>query len=143
MENFYYIVEMIGYKCKRVIDIVSRFWCFNRPPASIFMGDSGSLFLGFTLAVLSIWVMGAPVGQSMLPLLIMAIPIIDTAFSVFRRLLKGVPFYSADNDHLHHRLIARGFSATQTMLILVGFSSLFGVLALLAYRITNFLGFSF
>ena len=110
------------------------FWSFNRPPASIFMGDSGSLFLGFTLAILSIWVMGAtPAGQSMLPLLIMAIPILDTTFSVLRRLLKGIPFYSADNDHLHHRLIGKGFSPTQAMVLLIVVSVLFGGLAPVSY----------
>ena len=120
------------------------FWLFNRPQASIFMGDSGSMFLGYVLALLSIWVTDLPGrGQSALPLLILAIPILDTGFALFRRLFKGIPFYSADKDHLHHRLIARGFSATQAMLALVGFSTLFGVIALMAYRITNFLGFSF
>jgi len=120
------------------------FWLFNRPQASIFMGDSGSMFLGYVLALLSIWVTDLPGrGQSVLPLLILAIPILDTGFALFRRFFKGIPFYSADKDHLHHRLIARGFSATQAMLVLLGFSSLFGVIALMSYRITNFLGFSF
>ena len=118
------------------------FWSFNRPPASIFMGDSGSLFLGFSLAILSIWVMGVTtVAQSMLPLLIMAIPILDTTFSVFRRLLKGIPFYSADNDHLHHRLISKGFSPTQAMVLLIVVSVLFGGLALMAYRWSYLQGF--
>ena len=120
------------------------FWLFNRPQASIFMGDSGSMFLGYVMALLSIWVTDLPGrGPSALPLLILAVPIIDTGFALFRRFFKGIPFYSADKDHLHHRLIARGFSATQAMLALVGFSTLFGVIALMAYRITNFLGFSF
>ena len=119
------------------------FWSFNRPPASIFMGDSGSLFLGFTLAILSIWVMGTPAGQSMLPLLIFAIPILDTTFSIFRRLLKGIPFYSADNDHLHHRLISKGFSPTQAMVLLIVVSVLFGGLALMAYRLSHLQGFAY
>ncbi len=119
------------------------FWTFNRPPASIFMGDSGSLFLGFTLAILSIWVMGTSSGQSMLPLLIMAIPILDTVFSVFRRLLKGIPFYSADNDHLHHRLLGKGFSPTQAMVLLIVVSVLFSGLALMAYRLSNLQGFAY
>jgi len=120
------------------------FWSFNRPPATIFMGDSGSLFLGFSLAILSIWVMGVTTaGQSMLPLLIMAIPILDTTFSVLRRLFKGIPFYSADNDHLHHRLIGKGFSPTQAMVLLIVVSVLFGGLALMAYRWSYLQGFVF
>ncbi|HIA56412.1 MAG TPA: hypothetical protein EYN97_03080 [Candidatus Lambdaproteobacteria bacterium] len=55
------------------------FWTFNRPPASIFMGDSGSLFLGYSLAVLSLWATEIPrKGQTILPLLILAIPILDS-----------------------------------------------------------------
>jgi len=117
-----------------LVGVTLGFWLFNRPQASIFMG----------VALLSIWVTDLPGrGPSALPLLILAVPILDTGFALFRRFFKGIPFYSADKDHLHHRLIARGFSATQAMLALVGFSTLFGVIALMAYRITNFLGFSF
>ena len=127
-----------------LVGVTLGFWLFNRPSASIFMGDSGSMFLGYVMALLSIWVTDLPGrGPSALPLLILAVPILDTGFALFRRFFKGIPFYSADKDHLHHRLIARGFSATQAMLALVGFSTLFGVIALMAYRITNFLGFSF
>ena len=127
-----------------LIGVTLGFWVFNRPRASIFMGDSGSMFLGYVLAILSIWATDLPGrGPSALPLLILAVPILDTGFALFRRFFKGIPFYSADKDHLHHRLIARGFSATQAMLVLVGFSSLFGVIALMADHITNFLGFSF
>ena len=127
-----------------LIGVTLGFWTFNRPQASIFMGDSGSMFLGYVLALISIWATDLPGrGPSLLPLLILAVPILDTGFALFRRFFKGIPFYSADKDHLHHRLIARGFSATQAMLVLIGFSSLFGVIALMAYRITNFFGFSF
>jgi UDP-GlcNAc:undecaprenyl-phosphate/decaprenyl-phosphate GlcNAc-1-phosphate transferase len=120
------------------------FLSFNRPPASIFMGDSGSMFLGFTLAILSLWVMGSsPSGQSMLPLLIMAVPILDTTFSAFRRLLKGIPFYSADNDHLHHRLISKGYSPTQAMVLLIAVSVIFSGLAIIAYRMSHHQGFVF
>ena len=127
-----------------LVGVTLGFWLFNRPQATIFMGDSGSMFLGYVMALLSIWVTDLPGrGPSALPLLILAVPILDTGFALFRRFFKGIPFYSADKDHLHHRLIARGFSATQAMLALVGFSTLFGVIALMAYRITNFLGFSF
>ena len=127
-----------------LVGVTLGFWLFNRPQASIFMGDSGSMFLGYVMALLSIWVTDLPGrGPSALPLLILAVPILDTGFALFRRFFKGIPFYSADKDHMHHRLIARGFSATQAMLALVGFSTLFGVIALMAYRITNFLGFSF
>ena len=119
------------------------FWSFNRPPATVFMGDSGSLFLGFILAVLCIWVFESPTGvQTIVPILMMAIPLLDTAFAVFRRLLKGIPFYSADNDHLHHRLIGKGFSPPQAMIILVLASVLFSGLSLIANQMIHIQGFT-
>ena len=120
-----------------LIGVTLGFWTFNRPPATIFMGDSGSLFLGYMVALLSIWIPGIQAGtQSILPVLLLAVPILDTTVAVFRRLLKGVPFYSADNDHLHHRLIAKGFSPLLAMVILVLSAMLFGSLALIAFNLS-------
>ena len=79
----------------------------------------------------------------MLPVLILAVPIVDTAFALFRRFLKGIPFYSADKDHLHHRLIAKGFSSVQSMAILVGISGVYGGLAILAFQWPYFQGFAY
>ena len=127
-----------------LIGVTLGFWSFNRPPAALFMGDSGSLFLGYSLAVLSIWIPGTQLGtQSILPVLMLAIPILDTIFSVFRRLLKGIPFYSADNDHLHHRLISKGYSPPIAMVFLVLISILFGGLALIAFNLTHLQGYVF
>ena len=127
-----------------LVGVTLGFWGFNRPRATIFMGDSGSLFLGYSVAVLSIWIPGTMAGtQSMLPVLILAIPILDTIFAVFRRLLKGIPFYSADSDHLHHRLISRGFSPPVAMVLLVLFAMLFGSLALLTFRMSHLQGYVF
>ena len=65
-----------------LIGVTLGFWSFNRPPATIFMGDSGSLFLGYSVAVLSIWIPGTQAGtQSILPILILAVPILDTIFA--------------------------------------------------------------
>ena len=127
-----------------LIGVTLGFWSFNRPPATIFMGDSGSLFLGYSVAVLSIWIPGTQAGtQSILPMLILAIPILDTIFAVFRRLLKGIPFYSADNDHLHHRLISKGFSPPLAMAFLVLSAMLFGGLALMAFSLSHLQGYVF
>ena len=101
-----------------LIGSVVSFLSFNRPPASIFMGDSGSYFLGYLVAILSLWVCEKSTGTvSLFPLLILAVPIIDTTFSIFRRFLKGIPFYSADKDHLHHRLLSKGLTPTQAVFI--------------------------
>ena len=103
------------------------------------MGDSGSYFLGYLVAILSIWVCEKSIGTvSLFPLLILAVPIIDTTFSIFRRFLKGIPFYSADKDHLHHRLLSKGLTPTQAVFILSGISIIYGSLALSAHYYPEF-----
>ena len=123
---------------------VIGFLLFNRSPAIAFMGDSGSQFLGYMTALLSIWATESADGkQSMLPLLILAIPLLDVFFAFTRRLLKGVPFYSADRDHIHHRLLAKGFSSSKSVVILVALSFIFSVLSLVTVYNSYFQGFSF
>jgi UDP-GlcNAc:undecaprenyl-phosphate GlcNAc-1-phosphate transferase len=84
----------------------------NFYPARIFMGDSGALLLGFTLASLSVQglLKTAAVATLLFPLLVLAVPIIDTSFVVAKRLKYGRPIYSADSWHLHHRFMNIGFS---------------------------------
>ena len=123
---------------------VIGFLLFNRPPAITFMGDSGSQFLGYMTALLSIWATESADGkQSMLPLLILAIPLLDVFFAFTRRLLKGIPFYSADRDHIHHRLLAKGHSPSKSVLILVALSFLFSVLSLITVYNSYLQGFSY
>ena len=123
---------------------VIGFLLFNRPPAITFMGDSGSQFLGYMTALLSIWATESADGkQSMLPLLILAIPLLDVFFAFTRRLLKGIPFYSADRDHIHHRLLAKGFSPSKSVIILVGLSFIFSVISLVTIYNSYLQGFSF
>lgn len=106
---------------------------FNFNPAKIFMGDTGALFLGYMLAVISIeGVMKSVATIAIIaPILILGVPIFDTTFAIFRRLLKGQSVATADKGHLHHRLINRGFSQKKAVLILYGISAVFGVLAIL------------
>ena len=93
---------------------------YNFHPASIFMGDSGALFLGFALAVVSL--MGVMKSTATIalavPLLIIGVPIFDTASAIVRRLLHSRPIQEADRGHIHHRLLGRGFNQTQTVLII-------------------------
>ena len=121
--------------CLALIGAILGFWLFNKPPASIFMGDSGSLFLGYCLATLCIWGMKNPkTGDiDLLPIVLLGVPILDTLFSFFRRYMKGIPFYSADKDHMHHRLLAKGYRPFQAVLILYLFSFGFTGLALVVY----------
>merc|ERR1711991_315403 len=108
------------------------------------MGDSGSQFLGYMTALLSIWATESEDGkQSMLPLLILAIPLLDVFFAFTRRLLKGIPFYSADRDHIHHRLLAKGFSPFKSVVILVALSFIFSIISLITVYNSYLQGFSF
>ena len=108
---------------------------YNYHPAKIFMGDTGSLFLGLMLAVLSLKVFEEPPGNInfILPLIILAIPAGDTAIAFFRRLNKGRHPFKPDKDHLHHRLIYLGLSHKQAVHIIYLASVVF---ALTAWQIT-------
>jgi len=95
---------------------------FNFYPAKIFMGDTGALFLGYSLSVLSI--MGltkmATTVSLFLPILVLGVPIFDTLLAIVRRLMKKAPIFSPDKDHLHHRLMAIGLSHKKTVLAVYG-----------------------
>jgi len=105
---------------------------FNFPPAKIYMGDSGSLFIGFTLAVLSI--ARQPQASNVfavmgIPTLLFLLPILDTVFVAFTRVMRGVSPFQGGRDHTSHRLIAFGFSERKTLFILYGVAILSGLIA--------------
>lgn len=104
---------------------------YNFNPASIFMGDTGALFLGFMLAAISIEGVMKSVATIavVVPIIILGLPIFDTTFAIFRRLLNGRSIMEADKGHLHHKLLQRGFSQKQTVLILYLISAIFGLIA--------------
>ncbi len=98
---------------------VFAFLMFNYNPAKVFMGDSGSLYVGFMLATLSITgIAKSSATLAYLPLLILLVPILDVAFSSVRRIMKGVSPFVADNEHLHHNLLRVGFSQDKVVLSL-------------------------
>ena len=92
----------------------------NFYPARIFMGDSGSMLLGFTLAAVAIegTLKTAATVALFFPLFVLAVPILDTSFVVARRLRRGERVFAPDQSHLHHRFIRRGFSQRETVLYL-------------------------
>lgn len=96
---------------------------FNFNPAKIFMGG-GAPFVGFTLASIStVGAFKAPVAVAVaVPILVLALPLFDTAAVIIKRWRAGRPIYQADKSHLHHRLMELGFSQKQTVLILYGIS---------------------
>jgi UDP-GlcNAc:undecaprenyl-phosphate/decaprenyl-phosphate GlcNAc-1-phosphate transferase len=106
---------------------------FNFHPASIFMGDAGSMFLGFVLAVISVQgvLKGAASVALIFPLLVLGLPFIDLFVAVVRRWRKGMRFYEASRDHLHHSLVLEaGFSQRTTVLLLYGWCVLLNAFAL-------------
>jgi UDP-GlcNAc:undecaprenyl-phosphate GlcNAc-1-phosphate transferase len=106
---------------------------YNFYPAKIFMGDTGALFLGYALSILAITGLTKTVTviSLFLPVVVLGIPILDTAFAVIRRCLSHKPIFSADKDHLHHRLMAMGLSHRNTVLAIYGVSAMLGASAVL------------
>lgn len=106
---------------------------FNFHPARIFMGDSGSLFLGFMIAVISIFgsTKGATLIATIVPFLVLGLPIFDTAFAIIRRWVNGSPIMEADKGHLHHRIMQTGIGQRRTVLIMYCISAIMGMVAIL------------
>ena len=102
---------------------------YNFNPAKIFMGDTGSLFLGFMLSAISIngFIKGPTIVAVMVPLFALGLPIFDTAFAILRRKLQGKPVMEADKGHLHHRLLSLGLGQKRTVLVLYMISLLLGI----------------
>ncbi|MDH7577571.1 MAG: MraY family glycosyltransferase [Bacillota bacterium] len=111
----------------------------NFHPAKIFMGDGGSMFLGFMLASLAVLGLtkSATAFSLILPILILGIPIFDMIFAIIRRILRGQHIFAADRDHLHHRLLDLGLSHRQTVLVIYGVNFLLGGSAVLLTCLTT------
>ena len=107
------------------------FMPFNKNPAKIFMGDTGALFLGFTLAVMS--VQGVfklhTVISFLVPLSIFALPLLDTTVAIIRRVAHGKSPFSPDRGHLHHKLVDMGFTQKNAVRILYAICALLGLVA--------------
>ena len=112
---------------------------FNFPSARIYLGDTGSLFLGFMLAGFSI--MGATKQATLttliLPVLILGLPITDTFYVMWRRFKSGRPIFQADRSHIHHKLLSLGLTPKQTTLILYLISLYFGGAAIFFSHLTS------
>ena len=117
--------------CLIMLGSTLGFLLHNFNPASIFMGDSGSLFLGFIIAVISLLgFKAATVTSLIVPILILAIPIIDTLLAIGRRLLKGESIGTPDKEHLHHQLLKMKFGTKKTVLIIYGINILFALVSI-------------
>jgi UDP-GlcNAc:undecaprenyl-phosphate GlcNAc-1-phosphate transferase len=111
---------------------VLGFLFYNFNPATIFMGDTGSMFLGFVLATASIQTnLKSPTAVAIaVPIIALGVPIADTLLAMARRAARGAPLFSADRGHIHHRLLALGLTHRQAVLVLYGASILLGAAAL-------------
>ena len=111
----------------------------NHPKHKIFMGDAGSGFLGFSLAVLSIMGMTkvAAAFSMLVPIMVLAIPIFDTGFAIVRRLLSGKSPFEADRLHLHHRIMDKGLSHRQTTFTIYGVTLVFSIIAIFSMKMDD------
>ena len=110
---------------------LAAFLLFNFNPAKIFLGDSGSMFIGFMLACFSIngTFRDSSSVAILIPIIVLGIPITDTLLALIRRLRKGVHPFQADKEHIHHRLLNMGLSHKQAVLLMNGVSYFWGSIA--------------
>lgn len=114
----------------------------NFHPATIFAGDSGSMFMGFIISVIALLgFKNVTMTSLIIPLLLIAIPILDTLFAIIRRLLKGESPSKADKFHIHHQLLNRNFSQTSTVLIIYLIDALFALASILYVLKDRLLGY--
>ncbi len=128
--------EAVAFACAALSGASCGFLVFNFNPASIFMGDCGSNFLGFMLGIASVLGVYTPAGSIreiaiFSPLLVLAVPLLDTLLVLIYRKRRGVPLLSGDRNHLAHRLMRIGMSHREAVLLLYAVGVLMGILALL------------
>ncbi|MDY0404736.1 MraY family glycosyltransferase [Virgibacillus sp. 179-BFC.A HS] len=105
---------------------------YNFHPAKIFMGDTGALFLGYMISVLSLLgFKNVTIISFVIPIFILGVPIADTVIAMIRRKVNKKPISSPDSSHLHHRLVKMGFTHRQTVLFIYGLSIMFSLAAIL------------
>lgn len=113
------------------------FLIYNFNPAKIFMGDTGALFLGFMISVISLLgFKNVTLFSLLIPVIILGVPISDTLFAIIRRVVNKKPLSAPDKSHLHHCLLRLGYSHKQTVLLIYLMSSLFGLAAVVLTQST-------
>ncbi|MEA2696967.1 MAG: hypothetical protein QOI66_1238 [Myxococcales bacterium] len=125
--------------CAALGGSILGFLFYNFNPASIFMGDTGSMFLGFVLAASAIQTnqKSSTAVAVLIPAIALGLPILDTLLAMSRRAVRGRPLFRADKEHIHHRLLAVGLSHRQAVLLLYGMCVVFGALALMLTYATS------
>jgi UDP-GlcNAc:undecaprenyl-phosphate/decaprenyl-phosphate GlcNAc-1-phosphate transferase len=141
--------QTIGLISLALVGALFGFLRFNTHPASVFMGDAGSQFLGFSAATLAIALtQGAPTLSPVLPLILLGFPILDTLTVMVTRIVQGRSPFSADKKHFHHHLLGLGFHHAESVLVIYVLQAVLVIAALLLRYfsdwlvLTGYLGFS-
>lgn len=131
--SFYLPNPMVSLLAIALAGVILGFLRFNFHPASIFLGDSGSLFIGFMISALAI--AGSQKSPTIvaiaIPLVSLGFPILDVVLAVGRRFLRGKSLFQGDRDHIHHQLLKRGLSQREAVLLLYAVTAGFGFVSLI------------
>ncbi|VHC52183.1 glycosyl transferase [Streptococcus pyogenes] len=115
-----------------LISAIAGFFPYNYHPAMIYLGDTGALFIGFMIGVLSLQGLKNSTAVAVVtPVIILGVPIMDTIVAIIRRSLSGQKFFEPDKMHLHHRLLSMGFTHRGAVLVVYGITMLFSLISLL------------
>jgi len=115
----------------------------NFNPAKIFMGDSGSMFLGLMIAVITLMGFKSTMMSAIvIPLFILVVPILDTTFAIIRRKLKGESVDTPDKSHIHHQLLRRNFSQKTTVLVIYLITALFSAASIIYALVDKIVGYT-
>ena len=125
-------MSLISLVALALAGAIVGFLRYNFNPATIFLGDCGSLFIGFMLSALSLF--GSQKTPTIvavaIPMVSFGLPILETSLSVLRRLISGRPVFTADREHIHHKLLQLGMSHREVVIVLYGVSAIFALLSL-------------
>lgn len=133
-------LSVVAALCIVLVGCILGFLKWNFHPAKLFMGDCGSLLLGFVLAVFSLLGLseGATLIALFVPIIILGIPVLDTSFAIIRRRRQHKPVFQADKGHFHHQLLDLGLSHKDTVLFIYAITLLFGTVAVLITLLPSF-----
>ncbi len=130
---------LVAYYFLVLIGSLTGFSRYNSYPAKIFLGDTGSMFIGYMLSTLSVVAEGrATITFSLVfPMIILGIPVYDTLTVILKRTYAGQPFFKPDKEHFHHRLLKKGFTQKEAVSILYIFSIILGAITFVTIYIKN------
>ncbi len=115
-----------------MLGATAGFLVHNFYPAKLFAGEAGSAFMGFIIAIISLLgYKGTFLTSLLVPILVLAVPILDTIFAIIRRKLKGKPIFEADKEHLHHQFLKMTHSQRRTVLVIYAINILFSIASIL------------